>query len=262
MRVRVDVDSQPDGSRCVATDGPAGGHMLQIEFFSRSTLTEVVLLLLAFVLSAVVGIERQRKLKSAGLRTHTLVGLGAAVFTLVSAYGFSAAVGPEVVLDPSRIAAQVVSGIGFLGAGVIFVRQNIVNGLTTAATVWMAAAIGMACGAGMPVLAVIATGLHLVAVTLLPIIGRRIPSIDKDQVFVVSYKEGRGVLRDILARATELGYGASLTKTRRIEIDGKVPRVEAEMRFLHGKGRLEDLIAGLSEIRGVISVQVTKDENE
>lgn len=236
--------------------------MLQIEFFSDSTLTEVVLLLLAFVLSAIVGIERQRKLKSAGLRTHTLVGLGAAVFTLISAYGFSTVIGPDVVLDPSRIAAQIVSGIGFLGAGVIFVRQNVVNGLTTAATVWMAAAIGMACGAGMPVIAIIATGLHLVAVTLLPLIGRRIPSIDKDQVFVVSYKEGRGVLRDILTRATELGYEASLAKTRRIEVAGKAPRVEADMRFRHGRGPLEDLVEGLSEIRGVISVQVTKDENE
>jgi putative Mg2+ transporter-C (MgtC) family protein len=236
--------------------------MLQIEFFSGTTLTQVFLLLLAFVLSAVLGIERQRKLKSAGLRTHTLVGLGAAVFTLVSAYGFSNVIGPEVVLDPSRIAAQIVSGIGFLGAGVIFVRQNVVNGLTTAATVWMAAAIGMACGAGMPVIAVIATGLHLAAVGLLPMLGRRIPAINKDQVFLVSYKEGRGVLRDILGVATELGYEASLTTTRKIEVPGKAPRVQADMRFRHGRGPLEDLVEGLSEIRGVISVQVTKDENE
>ncbi|GAB3118535.1 MgtC/SapB family protein [Glaciibacter psychrotolerans] len=236
--------------------------MLQLEFVSDSTLTQIFLLLLAFVLCAIVGVERQRKLKSAGLRTHTLVGLGAAVFTLVSAYGFSNVIGPEVVLDPSRIAAQIVSGIGFLGAGVIFVRQNAVNGLTTAATIWMSAAIGMACGAGMPVIAVIATILHLAAVAFLPILGRRIPLIDKDQVFVVSYKENRGVLRDILHRATELGYEASLTKTRRINIDGKVPRVEADMRFRHGRGPLEDLVEGLAEIRGVISVQVTKDEND
>ena len=166
--------------------------MLKIEFYSSSTLTEIVLLLLAFVLSALIGIERQRKLKSAGLRTHTLVGMGAAVFTLVSAYGFSTVVGPHVVLDPSRIAAQIVSGIGFLGAGVIFVRQNMVNGLTTAATIWVTAAIGMACGAGMPVIAVIATFLHFVAVWFLPKLGRLIPTIDKDQIFIINYKDGRG----------------------------------------------------------------------
>ncbi|MEO6943123.1 MAG: MgtC/SapB family protein [Lacisediminihabitans sp.] len=236
--------------------------MLHINFFNDSTLTEIVLLALAFVLSAIIGGERQRKLKSAGLRTHTLVGLGAAVFTLVSAYGFSNVIGPEVVLDPSRIAAQIVSGIGFLGAGVIFVRQNVVNGLTTAASIWMTAAVGMACGAGMPLIAVLATGLHLTAVIFLPLLGRFIPTIDRDQIFVVSYKENRGILREILACATRLGYEASLAKTRKIELVGKAPRVEADMRFRHGRGPLEDLVESLSEIKGVISVQVTKDENE
>lgn len=236
--------------------------MLHIEFFSGSTLTEIVLLLLAFVLSALIGIERQRKLKSAGLRTHTLVGMGAAVFTLVSAYGFSTVIGPHVILDPSRIAAQIVSGIGFLGAGVIFVRQNIVNGLTTAATIWMTAAIGMACGAGMPVIAVTATFLHFVAVWALPKLGSRIPTIDKDQIFIIDYKDSRGVLREVLSRSTELGYEASLTKTRKIEVEGKAPLVEANMRFRHGRGPIEDLVENLSEIKGVTSIQVTKDEND
>ena len=236
--------------------------MLKIEFYSSSTLTEIVLLLLAFVLSALIGIERQRKLKSAGLRTHTLVGMGAAVFTLVSAYGFSTVVGPHVVLDPSRIAAQIVSGIGFLGAGVIFVRQNMVNGLTTAATIWVTAAIGMACGAGMPVIAVIATFLHFVAVWFLPKLGRLIPTIDKDQIFIINYKDGRGVLREVLSRSTELGYEASLTKTRKIEVENKLPLIETNMRFRHGRGPIEDLVESLSEIKGVTSVQVTKDEND
>ncbi len=236
--------------------------MIKIEFYSSSTLTQIVLLLLAFVLSALIGIERQRKLKSAGLRTHTLVGMGAAVFTLVSAYGFSTVVGPHVILDPSRIAAQIVSGIGFLGAGVIFVRQNIVNGLTTAATIWVTAAIGMACGAGMPVIAAIATFLHFVAVWLLPKLGRLIPTIDKDPIFIINYKDGRGVLREVLSRSTELGYEASLTKTRKIEIENKLPLIETNMRFRHGRGPIEDLVESLSEIKGVTSVQVTKDEND
>lgn len=236
--------------------------MIQVELFPDTLATELVLLLLAFILSAVIGIERQRQLKSAGIRTHTLVGLGSAVFTLVSAYGFSTVLGSTITFDPSRIAAQIVSGIGFIGAGVIFVRQNVVNGLTTAASIWVTAAIGMACGAGMIVLAVSATVLYLVAVVFLTLLGRRIPTIDKDQVFVVQYKESRGILRVILARATALGYEASLTRTDVLEVPGKASLIEAGLKFRrHKRGPIEDLIEALSGIKGVVSVVVTKDEN-
>lgn len=236
---------------------------ITLDLFPSSTPTQLLLLVVAFILSAIIGAERQRRLKSAGLRTHTLVGLGAALFTLVSAYGFTAVLGTDVQLDPSRIAAQIVSGIGFLGAGVIFVRQNIVNGLTTAASIWVTASIGMACGAGMPVLAAAATALYLVAVGILTVLGRRLPTIDKDLVFVVQYKEGRGILRLILARATALGYEASLTDTKKLEPPGKAERVQAHLKFHAVKrGPIEDLVEGLSEIKGVVSVQVTRDEND
>jgi putative Mg2+ transporter-C (MgtC) family protein len=121
----------------------------------------------------------------------------------------------------------------------------------------------MACGAGMPVLAVTATLLYLIAVGILTLAGQKIPMIDKDQIFVIQYKDGRGVLRSILTNATQLGYGASLTDTRKIENPGKVPRVEARMRFTgHKIGPLEDLVEGFLEIRGVTSVHVTKSEND
>ena len=81
----------------------------------------------------------------------------------------------RVVLDPSRIAAQIVSGIGFIGGGVIFVRKDIVKGLTTAATVWITAAIGMACGAGLPILAIAATAGHLIVIAVFPALERRLP---------------------------------------------------------------------------------------
>lgn len=97
--------------------GVEGEKLLHIDWVNNSTLTELALVGMAYVLSALVGIERHRQVKSAGLRTHTLVGLGAAVFTLVSGYGFSSITTTDVVLDPSRIAAQIVSGVGFLGAG-------------------------------------------------------------------------------------------------------------------------------------------------
>jgi putative Mg2+ transporter-C (MgtC) family protein len=88
---------------------------------------------LALVLCAAIGVEREMRLKDAGLRTNTLVGLGAALFVLISKYGFDDVLGPHVTLDPSRVAAQIVSGIGFIGAGLIFVRRDSVRGLTTAA---------------------------------------------------------------------------------------------------------------------------------
>lgn len=237
--------------------------MLRVTFFSAWTVTELALLAMAFVLSAVIGLERQRRLKSAGVRTHTLVGLGSALFTLVSAFGFSNVLGADVVLDPSRIAAQIVSGIGFLGAGVIFVRQNIVNGLTTAASIWVTAAVGMACGAGMPVVAAATTGLYIVAVSALTWIGRKMPAVDRDEIVVLKYKEHRGALRAVLERATDLGFEASLNKTRRIEVPGKVDRVEAGMKFRRmQRGPIDGLVEELSGIKGVISVYVSKDEND
>lgn len=104
---------------------------------------------LGLLLSAVIGLEREVRQKSAGLRTHTLAGVGAALFMLVSKYGFSDVLRTgQVVVDPSRVAAQVVTGSGFLGAGLIFVRRDSVHGLTTAASVWVTAAVGAAAGAG------------------------------------------------------------------------------------------------------------------
>ena len=92
----------------------------------------------AFLLSALIGLERELRHKSAGLRTYTVVGTTAALFLLVSKYGFTDVLAPGlVVLDPSRVAAQIVTGIGFIGAGLIFVREDRVNGLTTAATIWL-----------------------------------------------------------------------------------------------------------------------------
>src|ERR1700691_2376465 len=100
---------------------------------------------LAFALSALIGLEREIRHKSAGLRTYTLVGFAAALIMLVSKYGFDDVLSADrVVLDPSRIAAQIVTGIGFIGGGLIFVRRDSVRGLTTAAVVLLTAAIRMA----------------------------------------------------------------------------------------------------------------------
>lgn len=119
-------------------------------------------LVLGLVLGAVIGLERELHRQPAGFRTHALVALGAALFTIVSAYGFAGA-----SVDPTRIAAQIVSGIGFIGAGAILQYGGNIRGLTTAASLWSVAAIGMAAGAGMLVMATIGTVLILVVLALL-----------------------------------------------------------------------------------------------
>ena len=107
-------------------------------------------ILLALLLSSLIGLERQARGKSAGLRTDAIVGMTSALLMVVSKYGFDDVLAADLVrVDPSRVAAQIVSGIGFLGAGIILTRSGAVRGLTTAATVWETAGIGMACGAGL-----------------------------------------------------------------------------------------------------------------
>lgn len=130
------------------------------------TIFDIALrLLTAAGLTGLIGLERELRERAAGLRTHMLVGVGAALFTVVSAYGWSDFVFERTggtILDPTRIAAQIVTGIGFLGAGAI-IRQGLsVRGLTTAAGLWVVAAIGMAAGAGFYSAALIGTGIVLV----------------------------------------------------------------------------------------------------
>ncbi|HEV7236660.1 MAG TPA: MgtC/SapB family protein, partial [Ktedonobacteraceae bacterium] len=140
-----------------------------------SVQTTLLRLGLALLLGAFVGLERERGERAAGLRTHSLVALGACLVMIVSAFGFADILGTRsVVLDPSRIAAQVVSGIGFLGAGTILLRKEIIKGLTTAAAIWVVAAIGLACGAGLLLEAIFTTVLTIAVLTLLQPLRQRV----------------------------------------------------------------------------------------
>jgi putative Mg2+ transporter-C (MgtC) family protein len=135
------------------------------------TLDFIVRIFVAAILGGLIGLEREYRAKEAGFRTHFLVAFGSALFMILSAYGFEGAlVSPEHRLDVSRIAAQVVTGIGFIGAGTIIFQKNAVRGLTTAAGVWVVAAIGLTCGAGMYILATAATVLVLVGLEAFNII--------------------------------------------------------------------------------------------
>jgi putative Mg2+ transporter-C (MgtC) family protein len=223
---------------------------------------------LALLLSALIGLEREIRQKSAGLRTHTLVGVGAAVFMLISKYGFSDVLEPgKVVLDPSRVAAQIVSGVGFLGAGIIFVRRDAVRGLTTAAAIWVTAAVGACVGAGLPILGAITTGVYLVIVaTLFPWIVRRLPhSATATSAIRVTYPDGKGILRRLLQVATARGFAIEDVSTQALGPDvgsagaESQPMVEVTM-HVHGRASVNDLAAALSELDQVVAV-VAGDAN-
>ncbi|MCU1510368.1 MAG: hypothetical protein JWM01_255 [Arthrobacter sp.] len=222
--------------------------------FTETSLVELLLLLATFVLTSLIGIERQVRQKSAGYRTHVLVGLGSCAFTLISAYGFAFVLDPDVAIDPSRIAAQIVSGIGFLGAGVIFKGRDVVRGLTTAATIWVSAAVGMACGAGMVSLAVVLTVFHLITLFVVAPAVRKIPSVDRNRVLHITYADGRGVLRQVLEIATTMGFSSSILRTRRTG-DEQKPMVSMDVRFF-GHHPLRNLVPHLMDLHGVESVIV------
>jgi putative Mg2+ transporter-C (MgtC) family protein len=163
-------------------------------------IRQITELFVAFGLTALIGLERELQGKSAGIRTQTIVGTAAALILLVSKYGFSDVLAAGTVeVDPSRVAAQIVSGIGFLGAGIIIFRRGSVHGLTTAASIWEAAAIGMAAGAGLLLLAVTVTAMHfLVVVGFMPLARRLSSKLSGAIRLHVVYTEGQGVLTQLL----------------------------------------------------------------
>lgn len=237
-------------------------------------LVQIGELALALLLSALIGAEREFRLKSAGLRTHTLVGLAAALVMLISKFGFNDVLSQgRIVLDPSRVAAQIVSGIGFIGGGVIFMRRDVVRGLTTAASVWFAAAVGMASGAGLALLAVTAVCGYFAIMLGFPPLMRHLPeSAHLPAEIQVSYADGRGLLRTILVRCTDLHFSIE-----KVGLEQRPPRqeglLEREIRgaggehagplaaegvsltlSVRGKRPLSHLITALSDIDGVREV--------
>lgn len=208
---------------------------------------------LAFVLSSAIGLEREFRAKSAGLRTHTLVGVAAALIVLVSKYGFGdTIVRSAVVLDPSRVAAQIVSGIGFIGGGLIFVHRDVVRGLTTAAIIWLTAAVGMACGAGLPLLALFVTALHFLVVYGYTGLAKRI-LVEHSDVHV-SFSPGKGAVEKVMQLCTGRGF-----VIHELAVEQTADTVEGEGRAIQfqvtGRGSVPALVLALSDIKGVISAR-------
>jgi putative Mg2+ transporter-C (MgtC) family protein len=168
----------------------------------------------AALLGSLIGLDRQRLDKSAGLRTHMLVSVGSALVMIVSAYGFDEVLRPErVVLDPSRVAAQVVSGIGFLGAGAILRKNQSVHGLTTAASIWAVAAIGLAAGGGLYLAAASATVLMLVILAALKPLEDRL--IGRDRRRTLTLVAGKDLtMAEIEARVRAVGFDLKELRVR------------------------------------------------
>lgn len=220
------------------------------------THQELILrLVLGAVLGGLVGLERERLEWVAGLRTHMLVSLGATLIMVVSTWGFGDILGqPGVVLDPSRVAAQVVSGIGFLGAGtILFLRQEVIRGLTTAASLWTVAGVGLAVGAGLYVASVTATVLVLVILALVKPLEKRLFRRDQVRRLEIAIDRGQVALRDIDAALGELGLAVDKITISR-GIDGAGDTVKLTLLRSATRATVVDLLDRLRGISGVLSV--------
>jgi putative Mg2+ transporter-C (MgtC) family protein len=206
-------------------------------------------LLVALVLGAVVGLERERQERAAGLRTVTMVSLGSCLFTIVGAYGF-----PQT--DPSRVAAQIVTGIGFLGAGTIFLRKDLVRGLTTAATIWAVAAIGMAAGTSQYVIAIFTTLLILSVLMVLKPIERRFFKRPSEALVSVVVPRGESEIERVRAALTAIG--AFPMSIRIHELNDTDDRLEIDV-GLPAHRTTSDLLRQLRSIEGAKQILISRD---
>jgi len=203
---------------------------------------------LAIIFGGLIGLQRERHERPAGLRTHALVCLGATVFTLVSYMGFSSS-----VIDTSRIAAGVVTGIGFIGAGVIFRQGTLVKGVTTAASIWISAAIGLALGTKLYYLAIIVTIIGLIILSFLKYLESRIIHMPLHMVRITASKdfsdieEIKNILKelspDVKSKKYELVPGSG-EKIYSFHIHSKTPDLP------------EKIIDRISEKTGVLKITV------
>ncbi len=218
-------------------------------------------LMLAFLLSSLIGFERQLRGKSAGMRTQAIVGTTSALMLMVSKYGFTDVLTTDLVrLDPSRVAAQIVSGVGFLGAGLILTRRGAVRGLTTAAAVWEVAGIGMAAGAGLWLLALVVTGLHFVSVFGFTALSRHLPGGgDTGVQLEIAYTDKRGVLRLLLDSLTGQGWRVGRLVGQGTVTDHGVDIVSVRMDLV-GATSADSLIASLGAIDGVRDVAIIAED--
>lgn len=225
----------------------------------------IIRLFMAVILGFLLGLERELTNKYAGLRTHILVCLGACIFTLLSIYGFPTfAQGDNIIVnnatgirDTSRVAAQIVTGIGFIGAGTVLRNGPMVFGLTTAATLWIAASIGMACGSGMFDIAIIATVLSVAVLTLIRIFERQfLPSSGKQirRFKIVIYCDNEDVKKIYDTLATKVDTMLDFSSKKLIENNEK-SKITSTFN-LNNKKAIKDLYNKLNNIVKLDSISL------
>lgn len=217
----------------------------------------LIRLISAAALGSLIGFERERLLWAAGIRTHMLVCVGSCLIMLVSQYGFSNILAQNhVVLDPSRIAAQVVSGIGFLGAGSILARGEIVKGLTTAASIWTVAAIGLAVGGGLYLAAGASTVIILIILVGIKPLEEAYRSRNQTCMLKVEV-ENNGLTPELLRETLSLRAG----QVKRFLVESRDPQGSDQLSILLSKVSSQDIASypsKLQELDGVRQVSIVK----
>lgn len=218
----------------------------------------LIRLISAAALGSLIGFERERLLWAAGIRTHMLVCVGSCLIMLVSQYGFSNILLTQsnVVLDPSRIAAQVVSGIGFLGAGSILARGEIVKGLTTAASIWTVAAIGLAVGGGLYLAAGASTVIILIILVGIKPLEEAYRSRNQTCMLKVEV-ENNGLTPELLRETLSLRAG----QVKRFLVESRDPQGTDQLSILLSKVSSQDIASypsKLQELDGVRQVSIVK----
>jgi putative Mg2+ transporter-C (MgtC) family protein len=208
-------------------------------------------LIAAAVLGSLIGIERERLLWAAGIRTHMLVCVGSCLIMIVSQYGFANILTYEhVVLDPSRIAAQVVSGIGFLGAGAILARGEIVKGLTTAASIWTVAAIGLAVGGGLYLAAAASTIIILIILAGVKPIEEAYRARNQSCQLKVTVDNG-SLTPDLLRKTLGLRAG----QVKRFLVENRAPQGTDDLVILLSKVSSQDIATFAQKLKDLDGVQ-------
>ncbi|HEY9287820.1 MAG TPA: MgtC/SapB family protein [Candidatus Dormibacteraeota bacterium] len=214
-----------------------------------NALDLLVRLFVALILGAVIGLERERQERAAGLRTVTMVSLGSCLFTIVGVYGFHPT-------DPSRVAAQVVTGIGFLGAGTIFLRKDLVRGLTTAATIWATAAVGMAAGTEQYFEAVFTTLLVLAVLMVLKPVERRFFKRPSEATVSLVMPRADGEIERV--RAALSSIGAFPESIRLTELPEGADRIEMDV-GLPANRTASELLRQLRSVEGARQILISRD---
>ena len=221
-------------------------------------ISQLVSLAFTIVACGLIGFEREYHGKDAGLRTNVLVGMGSWLFTMVSLYGYNIVADTGVNWDASRIAAQIVSGIGFIGAGVIFYNHANIKGLTTAAGIWVGAAIGMAAACNLLILTTIVTACYFILILLVAPAIFKLTHLYQSSTLEIEYENGKGSLRDILLKLDREGFETQLLSSRRVR-DGDWSGVSVGIRV---RGHISsDTFDFITDTDGVRSLDIV-DDNE